>query len=99
VTAPARSRSLLSLLALLAAVIGLVASSAVVASASTHTGPETRVRANTPTIETRAGAEHHVLAGGVGRDTRVYDLFVSATGVATKSAGVGAAEARGGAVC
>jgi len=86
VTARPRSRSLVSLLALLAAV-AIVASSAVVASASTYAGPETRVRANAPSITTRVGLVDHVVAGRVGRATRVYDLFVSATGVATETGG------------
>jgi len=78
VTVPARSRSLLSLLALLTAIIAI----GVVASASTVVAAETRVRANAHSITTRVGTEHRVLAGRVGRATRVYDLFVSATGVA-----------------
>jgi len=94
VTARPRSRSLVSLLALLAAV-AIVASSTVVASATTSAGPVTRVRANAHSIETRVGAEHRVVAGRVGRDTFVYDQFVSATGVATET-GLGASNAATG---
>ena len=70
-----------SLVSLLAAVVGLVASSAVVASASTYAGPETRVGANAPTITARVGLVDHVVAGRVGRATRVYDQATSAAGV------------------
>jgi len=86
VTVNAPSRFCVWLLALLTAVLAIVASSAVVASASTYAGPETRVRAIAPALTTRVGLVDHVVAGRVGRATRAYDLFVSATGVATNSA-------------
>jgi hypothetical protein len=79
-------RSLLSLLTLLVA-FAMVASSAVDASASRNGAAESRVRANTPAIETRVGLAHEEAADQIGRDSFVFDQTVLATGVATEAGG------------
>ena len=91
----ARSTFFVSLLALLTIALAIVASSAVVASASTRVGPETRVRANAHPISTRVGAHGRVVADQIGRLRPARYEFVSATGVATKEESLNlASEAR-----
>ncbi len=91
----ARSTFFVSLLALLTIALAIVASSAVVASASTRVGPETHVRANAHPISTRVGAHDRVIADQVGRPRPARYEFVSATGVATKEESLNlASEAR-----